>query len=442
MPAEMKSMSDMLTQPANAPAPVAADAIAAVAAKAHGADDEPEFRIRPITVVEYNRMAEAGIIEPGERVELVDGLLIVPPPHNPPHLSTLLRMQVRLIKRFEERVLLSQQLPIIVSDLSEPEPDFALLRWRDDFYAAAIPTDADAFAIVEVADTSLRMDRGRKRTVYARAGIPEYWIANVRAKQIEVHRLPQGDAYAEQHIAKKGDTVVFAAFPDVRLHRRRAARMSSAPTSSDADTTRQPGDHAGAVKSVGDTIAQATSGPGMRRITVAEYNRMAEVGILQADERVELVDGRLIVPPPMGDAHWDAVARMQRRIGLALGERALVTSQLPAIVSDVSEPEPDVMLIRPRDGFYGHGVPHASDVLAVIEVSDSSLRFDRREKLSMYARAGVPEYWIANLRAEQIEIYRDPHGGRYAEQHVAKKGDTVAFAAFPDVVFTVAELLG
>lgn len=201
-------MSDMLTEPATAPASVEA-------ATAHGPDDEPEFRVRPITVAEYNRMAEVGIIDPDERVELVDGLLIVPPPHNPPHFSTILRMQHRLQERLQQRALIPSQLPIVVSDISEPEPDFALVRWRDDYYASAIVTNADAFAIVEVSDTSLRMDRGRKRTVYARAGIPEYWIANVRAKQIEIHRDPQGDAYPEPRIAKKGDTVAFAAFPDV-----------------------------------------------------------------------------------------------------------------------------------------------------------------------------------------------------------------------------------
>ncbi len=159
-------------------------------------------------------MAEAGILGPDERVELVDGLLIVPPPHDPPHSSTILRMQVRLTSRFGERVLISQQLPIIVSALSEPEPDFALLRWRDDFYASETATNADVFAIVEVSDTTLRMDRGRKQIIYARAGIPEYWIVDVRAKQIEIYRNPQGDAYPEPRIAKKGETVAFAAFPD------------------------------------------------------------------------------------------------------------------------------------------------------------------------------------------------------------------------------------
>jgi Uma2 family endonuclease len=212
---EVKSMSDMLTE---TPTPTkAARAQAATAAiPVHDLDGEPEFHIRPITVAEYNAMGEAGILDPDERVELVDGLLIVPPPpQGAPHVSIILRLYHHFNARFGKRVLITSQMPVIVSERSEPEPDFALVGWRDDFYASAIPTNADAVAIVEVSDTTLRMDRGRKRTVYARAGIPEYWIVNVRAKQIEIHRDPQGDAYAETHIAKPGDSVAFAAFPDV-----------------------------------------------------------------------------------------------------------------------------------------------------------------------------------------------------------------------------------
>jgi Uma2 family endonuclease len=111
--------------------------------------------------------------------------------------------------------MISQQLPIVVSERSEPEPDFALIRWRDDYYASGIPTNADAFAIIEVSDSTLRFDRGKKRAVYARAGIAEYWIVNVRAEQIEIHRDPHGESYPAPRIAKKGDTVSFAAFPDV-----------------------------------------------------------------------------------------------------------------------------------------------------------------------------------------------------------------------------------
>ncbi len=202
-------MSDMRTATATVPA--------SLSGAAAGEDPEREQgpRVRPITVAEYRAMGEAGIFGPDERVELVDGLLIVPPPQNVPHVSVLMRMQYRLHERLAQRAMIAQQLPVVVSDRSEPEPDFALIRWRDDYYARAKPTAADTFAIVEVADATLRMDRGRKRRVYARAGIPEYWIVNVRARQIEIHRDPHGGAYPAPRIAKPGEVVSFAAFPDV-----------------------------------------------------------------------------------------------------------------------------------------------------------------------------------------------------------------------------------
>jgi Uma2 family endonuclease len=224
------------------------------------------------------------------------------------------------------------------------------------------------------------------------------------------------------------------------------------------DTARKRRDHAGEVKSMSDMRAEtATSplptapprherdrdpGPRIRPITVAEYDAMGEAGIFEPGERVELVDGLLIVPPRMGDAHWRGVAWMQHRISVALGERALVTSQLPVIVSDISEPEPDVALVRMPATFRKAVVPRTPDIIAVVEVSDSSLGMDRGRKRRVYARAGIPEYWIVNVRAKQIEIHRDPHGGAYPAPRVAKNGQNVSFAAFPDVVFTVGELLG
>ncbi len=183
-------------------------------------------------------------------------------------------------------------------------------------------------------------------------------------------------------------------------------------------------------------------GPRIRPITVAEYDAMGKAGIFKPDERVELVDGLLIVPPRMGDAHWRGTARMQHRMTLALGERVLVTSQLPVIVSDISEPEPDVAVVRMPANFDEAVVPRMPDVIAVVEVSDSSLGMDRGRKRRVYARAGILEYWIVNVRAKQIEIHRDPHGGAYPAPRIAKQGEAVSFAAFPDVVFTVDELLG
>src|ERR1700724_2486776 len=171
---------------------------------------------RPITVEEYNKMAEAGIIGSDERVELLDGDVIVVPPQGPPHFSVVARISQLLNLRFGLRALVTTQMPVIVSDRSEPEPDFAVLVWREDFYRSGIPKVPDVYAIVEVADSSLAIDRGKKLAIYAEAGVKEYWIVDVRNAAIEVHREPRGDGYDSLRTFRGGEMISFAAFPDDR----------------------------------------------------------------------------------------------------------------------------------------------------------------------------------------------------------------------------------
>lgn len=173
-----------------------------------------EFLRRPISVDEYNQMAEAGILDPDERVELLDGDLIVVPPHGTPHSSTVLRMGHTITLRLSAVALVSIQLPIIVSDCSEPEPDIAVLRLRDDFYAAGIARPPDVLAIVEVADTSLGVDSVKKLRIYAEAGVPEYWIVDVKRGALIVHREPNGVGDDAVRTAYRGARIAFAAFPD------------------------------------------------------------------------------------------------------------------------------------------------------------------------------------------------------------------------------------
>src|ERR1700688_2772180 len=179
-----------------------------------------------------------------------------------------------------------------------------------------------------------------------------------------------------------------------------------------------------------------------RAITVDEYNKMGETGILGRDERVELLDGDLIVVPPQGSPHFSIVTRMARQLMQRLGERALVTSQLPIIVSDRSEPEPDIAVLAWRDDFYGSGIPRVPDVYAVVEVADSSLAMDRGKKLPIYAAAGVKEYWIVNVRNAAIEVHREPRGDGYDSLRTFRGGEMISFAAFPNDQFTVEELIG
>jgi Uma2 family endonuclease len=179
-----------------------------------------------------------------------------------------------------------------------------------------------------------------------------------------------------------------------------------------------------------------------RPITVEEYNKMAEVGIIGRGERVELLDGDVIVVPPHGQPHFSVVARISQNLTLRLSERALVTTQLPVMISDRSEPEPDIAILEKREDFYRSGIPRVPDVYAIVEVADSSLPIDRGKKLEIYAEGGVKEYWIVDVRHSAIEVYREPRGAGYDSLQTFRSGALVSFAAFPDDWFTVEELLG
>lgn len=206
------------------------------------------------------------------------------------------------------------------------------------------------------------------------------------------------------------------------------------------DTTRKPPDHPDAMKSMGD-MAHTTAVP-QRLYTVEEFDRMLDSGILGPDERLELMDGIVIEREPMNAAHASIVARLTKRLQQALRDRALLWPQLPIVASPRSKPFPDVALVLPRDDFYTARLPIPEEVFAIVEVSDSMLDYDRGEKLPMYARAGIPEYWVIDVKAKSVEVYRDRHDLGYGARAVFLKGRGVAFAVFPDILFAVEELVG
>ena len=181
--------------------------------------------------------------------------------------------------------------------------------------------------------------------------------------------------------------------------------------------------------------------PTRRRFTVAEYYAMAEAGILAPDERVELLDGEIIVMPPIGDWHASRVKRLNNSMLPPLEGRAIVSVQDPTRLDDASEPEPDIMLLRWRDDFYEGGHPGPADVLLLIEVSDTTVDYDRGAKLSAYAAAGIPEVWIASRRDRRIESYADPAGDAYATVRYYEPGESISPQAFPDVVLQVDQII-
>ena len=167
---------------------------------------------------------------------------------------------------------------------------------------------------------------------------------------------------------------------------------------------------------------------------------MAEVGILKPTDRVELIRGEIVKKMGPGRRHQAFVDNLTQLLILRLAGRAIVSVQNPVVVSDDSEPEPDLKVLRRRSLPYKEREPYAEDVILLIEVADSSLAYDRSTKLALYAEGGIPEYWVVNCITESIEIYRAPEGDRYREITRVSGDATVTLQAFPDVVLTLAEI--
>jgi len=177
------------------------------------------------------------------------------------------------------------------------------------------------------------------------------------------------------------------------------------------------------------------------RFTVQDYYRMAESGVLRPDARVELLDGQIIDMSPIGPFHSGVVGRLTSLFVSLANKRWLVLAQSPLCLDEHSEPQPDVMLLKPAGDDYTTQHPRPGDVFLVIEVADSTLDFDREEKLPAYGRAGIAEVWIINLVDRVVEVNREPHFAGYASRTVLRAGDKAQPLAFPDVAVDVAELL-
>jgi Uma2 family endonuclease len=176
--------------------------------------------------------------------------------------------------------------------------------------------------------------------------------------------------------------------------------------------------------------------------TVEEYYRMAEVGILKPDDRVELIDGEIFEMSLIGDRHAGCVNRATHLFTSRLGNRVVVSVQNPLQLSKFTEPEPDIVVLKPRADYYASKKVWAEDALLVIEVADTTLSFDRRVKVPRYAAAGVPEVWIENLQDDTLLVFRDLAGTQYKTSLALRRRETIIPVALPDVMFSVEDLLG
>ena len=179
-----------------------------------------------------------------------------------------------------------------------------------------------------------------------------------------------------------------------------------------------------------------------RKLDVGEYHKLAEAGILGEDDRVELIEGELIEMAPIGSPHAGTVNALTQLLVMGVAGQAIVAVQNPVHLGDMSEPQPDFALLRPRADHYRSATPTAADVLLLIEVADASGRYDRSVKLPLYARHGIPEVWIVDIGGRTIEAHREPGPRGYREVLRPAGGEALSPQLLPELRLTPAAILG
>lgn len=178
------------------------------------------------------------------------------------------------------------------------------------------------------------------------------------------------------------------------------------------------------------------------QFTVHEYARMRETGILTEDSRVELLDGEIYVMSPIGPIHVGLVNKLNHLLMQRIGDAGIISIQNPIQLNDHSEPQPDIAILSPRDDFYTNALATPDDVLLIIEIADSSLDYDREEKLPRYARAHIPEVWIIDANKSVVEQYTLPIQGEYTQLYKALLGSRLTATQLPQITMTTHQLFG
>lgn len=175
--------------------------------------------------------------------------------------------------------------------------------------------------------------------------------------------------------------------------------------------------------------------------TIDAYHRLGELGVLDEDDRVELLDGQIVAMTPIGGAHAACVLRLNNLLARRAGSDSSVSMQNPIVLAERWEPQPDIAVLRRPGGLSGAWLPYPQDVLLVIEVADTSLERDRDVKIPRYAAAGIPEAWLVDLNAGDITVYRRPAPDGYRDVVTVTRGDTLHPRFLPDAAITAAEIL-
>lgn len=189
----------------------------------------------------------------------------------------------------------------------------------------------------------------------------------------------------------------------------------------------------------GVAMAETTETITRYRFSVEEYHRMGEAGIFGNDHRVELIRGEILKMAAIGNPHAVCVNKLNDAFD-GLRAEGIRSVQNPLTLAD-SEPQPDLVLFVRRDDYYASARPRPADALLVVEVAETTLRFDRGVKGPLYAESGIREYWLVDLKAERIQVHRRPEGDAWGETFTAGRGESVSLEAFPDFSVAVDDVL-
>ena len=181
--------------------------------------------------------------------------------------------------------------------------------------------------------------------------------------------------------------------------------------------------------------------PQTHRFTVQQYYQMGAAGIFDEDARVELIEGEIIEMVPVGAAHAAIVDRLTHLFASKVKERAIVRVQNPVRLSDLSEPQPDIALLEFKSDYYSEAHPGPGDILLVIEVADTSLKYDRGRKIPLYAQMGIREVWLIDVSGRSVEVFRAPAGSSYTDIATLPAGEQAAPQALPDIQIGIEEIV-
>lgn len=176
------------------------------------------------------------------------------------------------------------------------------------------------------------------------------------------------------------------------------------------------------------------------KLNLDEFHRMVEAGVFTPEQRIELLEGELFDMAPIGPAHSGTTNYLTQALYQVVGTQAVVSVQNPIMLGDDSEPQPDLALLRPRGDFYKNSHPGADDILLLVEIADTSVSTDRDYKIPLYARHGIPEVWLLDVKHRQLEIHRKPEQGRYQQVYTAKTDESICLSQLPGIELNLQQL--